>query len=396
MEQENNILTVTQLTNLIKTLLEGSFSSVTLMGEISNYRPSGQGHLYFYLKDADSVISAVMFRGNAASLKFTPKDGMVVQVRGRISVYNQRGNYQIIITSMEKAGTGAIMEMLEMRKQKLAAEGLFDSKNKKKLPFFPDTVGVITGANTAALRDILNVISRRNPKVNITILPAIVQGEDAAPTVIRQIRTANAYKMCDTLIIARGGGSLEDLLPFSDENVVREAAASDIPIISAIGHDTDWSLCDFACDVRAPTPSAAAELAVPVLTEFTETIEWYKNDFIHKITDSLSRLRLTLRTFTPQNLELYFRNIELPYLNRFDDAVRSLKDSMQRIVEEKKQTVAKCIQDLENCNPQTIFDRGYSMVTTADGKILRDASTLKSGEILTIRPAKGSIQTKVL
>ena len=257
-------------------------------------------------------------------------------------------------------------------------------------------MGVITGANTAALRDILNVISRRNPKVNVTILPAIVQGEDAAPTVIRQIRTANACKMCDTLIIARGGGSLEDLLPFSDENVVREAAASDIPIISAIGHDTDWSLCDFACDVRAPTPSAAAELAVPVLTEFTETIQWYKNDFIHKITDSLSRLRLTLRTFTPQNLELYFRNIEQPYLNRFDDAVRSLKDSMQRIVEEKKQTVAKCIQDLENCNPQTIFDRGYSMVTTADGKVLRDVSSIKSGDTLTIRPAKGSIQTKVI
>ncbi|MCR5219154.1 exodeoxyribonuclease VII large subunit [Treponema sp.] len=396
MTAEKNVLTVTQLTNLIKTLLEGSFSSVTLKGEISNYRPSGQGHLYFYLKDENSVISAVMFRGSAASLKFTPKDGMVVQVQGKISVYNQRGNYQIIITSMDKAGEGAIMEMIEMRKRKLAAEGLFDASKKKALPFFPETVGVITGANTAALRDILNVMSRRNPKVNITVLPAIVQGEDAAPSVIRQIRTANAWKMCDTLIIARGGGSLEDLLPFSDEAVVREVAASDIPVISAIGHDIDWSLCDFASDVRAPTPSAAAELAVPVLSEITETIEWYKNDFYHQIMSSLSRLKLMLKTFTPQNMELHFRNIEQPYLNRFEEATRTLKENMTRLLEDKKQIISRCIQDLENCNPQTIFDRGYSMVTREDGSILRDASLLKKGDILTIRPASGSIKTQVL
>ena len=257
--KKDNALTVSQLTELIKTMLESSFQNIILKGEISNYKPSSSGHLYFSLKDSDSQISAVMFRGAASALNFIPKDGMLVQVRGKITVYGPRGNYQIQVSSMIEAGAGNIMEMIEMRKRKLAAEGLFDSARKRTVPFFPKTVGVVTSPNGAALRDILNIRRRRNDKVSVIVFPAIVQGENAADTIEYMIKVANKYNMCDVLIVGRGGGSLEDLLPFSEEKVVRAIAKSKIPVISAVGHEIDWALSDFAADVRAPTPSAAAE-----------------------------------------------------------------------------------------------------------------------------------------
>ena len=212
-EQNNDALSVSQLTGLIKTMLEGSFSNISLKGEISNFRPNASGHLYFSLKDSDSQISAVMFRGRAASLDFTPKDGTLVVVNGSVSVYAPRGNYQIIITSMTKAGAGDILEMIEQRKRQFAQEGLFDSSRKKNIPFFPGTVGIVTSPTGAALRDILQIVRRRNDKVSIVILPALVQGEEAAPSITRMIKIANTYSLCDVLIVGRGGGSLEDLLP---------------------------------------------------------------------------------------------------------------------------------------------------------------------------------------
>ena len=222
--KKDNALTVSQLTELIKTMLESSFQNIILKGEISNYKPSSSGHLYFSLKDSDSQISAVMFRGAASALNFIPKDGMLVQVRGKITVYGPRGNYQIQVSSMIEAGAGNIMEMIEMRKRKLAAEGLFDSARKRTVPFFPKTVGVVTSPNGAALRDILNIRRRRNDKVSVIVFPAIVQGENAADTIEYMIKVANEYNMCDVLIVGRGGGSLEDLLPFSEEKVVRAIA----------------------------------------------------------------------------------------------------------------------------------------------------------------------------
>ena len=247
-ERKDNSLTVTQLTNLIKNMLENSFQNILLKGEISNFKPSSAGHLYFSLKDADAQISAVMFRGSASNLTFQPKDGTMVQARGKISVYAPRGNYQLIIISMEKAGTGNIMEMIEQRKRKLAAEGLFDSARKRTLPYFPKTVGIVTSPGGAALRDILNIRKRRNDKVEIIVLPSLVQGDTAAPTIVNMIQIANRHKLCDVLIVGRGGGSLEDLLPFSEESVVRAIAASEIPVVSAVGHEIDWALSDFAAD----------------------------------------------------------------------------------------------------------------------------------------------------
>ncbi|MBP5251247.1 MAG: exodeoxyribonuclease VII large subunit [Treponema sp.] len=393
---QDNILTVSQLTELIRTLLEGSFSFVQIKGEISNFRPSAQGHLYFSLKDNDAQISAVMFRGSAASLKFKPKDGMLVQAKGKISVYAQRGNYQIIITSMETAGSGAILEMLELRKRALAQEGLFDSSRKKPLPFLPKTVGIVTSSSGAALRDILQITRRRNPGMNVIVFPAVVQGETAAPSIVRMIKTANAYSMCDVLIVGRGGGSLEDLLPFSEESVVRAVAESEIPVISAVGHEIDWALCDYAADVRAPTPSAAAELAVPRLDELRENIFNCKNTIEHFILQKVTSGRLLLKTFDPSNMETQLRRIQLPLLGRYENACDSLRENIMRRIEDARLLVKNYASTLENCNPQSILDRGYSMVTDAlTGKIIRNSDETKKGLVIKIKPAHGEFSARV-
>ncbi|WP_288958343.1 exodeoxyribonuclease VII large subunit [uncultured Treponema sp.] len=395
-EQNNDALSVSQLTGLIKTMLEGSFSNISLKGEISNFRPNASGHLYFSLKDSDSQISAVMFRGRAASLDFTPKDGTLVVVKGSVSVYAPRGNYQIIITSMTKAGAGDILEMIEQRKRQFAQEGLFDSSRKKNIPFFPGTVGIVTSPTGAALRDILQIVRRRNDKVSIVILPALVQGEEAAPSITRMIKIANTYSLCDVLIVGRGGGSLEDLLPFSEECVVRAIANSDIPVVSAVGHEIDWALSDFAADLRASTPSAAAELTVPEKRSVTESIQSAVTDLKTEIDKRIKNMKLLLKTFTPESMELQFRNIELPVLNRFDTVQKQLEQNMQTYIEEKRRKIAQCMQILENCNPQTIFDRGYSMVCDAEtGRVIRNASDTAFGKKLLIRPSKGSIYAEV-
>lgn len=395
-EQNNDALSVSQLTGLIKTMLEGSFSNISLKGEISNFRPNASGHLYFSLKDSDSQISAVMFRGRAASLDFTPKDGTLVVVKGSVSVYAPRGNYQIIITSMTKAGAGDILEMIEQRKRQFAQEGLFDSSRKKNIPFFPGTVGIVTSPTGAALRDILQIVRRRNDKVSIVILPALVQGEEAAPSITRMIKIANTYSLCDVLIVGRGGGSLEDLLPFSEECVVRAIANSDIPVVSAVGHEIDWALSDFAADLRASTPSAAAELTVPEKRSVTESIQSAVTDLKTEIDKRIKNMKLLLKTFTPESMELQFRNIELPVLNRFDTVQKQLEQNMQTYIEEKRRKIAQCTQILENCNPHTIFDRGYSMVCDAEtGRVIRNASDTAFGKKLLIRPSKGSIYAEV-
>lgn len=394
-ERKDNSLTVTQLTNLIKNMLENSFQNILLKGEISNFKPSSAGHLYFSLKDADAQISAVMFRGSASNLTFQPKDGTMVQARGKISVYAPRGNYQLIIISMEKAGTGNIMEMIEQRKRKLAAEGLFDSARKRTLPYFPKTVGIVTSPGGAALRDILNIRKRRNDKVEIIVLPSLVQGDTAAPTIVNMIQIANRHKLCDVLIVGRGGGSLEDLLPFSEESVVRAIVASEIPVVSAVGHEIDWALSDFAADCRAPTPSAAAEIVIPEKTAILNEIDACKTTLYGEISERTRRLRLLLKSFDPENMHTRLLNIEQRLSERFDRAFDSMKSSMEELIKDRRRTIEHSREILENCNPQSIFERGYSMVTDTDGNIIRDAHKLNSGDQIKIRPAKGEIEATV-
>ena len=393
---EDNIFTVSQLTGLIKTMLEGTFHSVQLKGEVSNFRPNASGHLYFVLKDSGAQISAVMFRGRAAGLTFTPKDGMLVQVRGAVSVYPPRGNYQIIISTMTKAGTGDIMEMIEERKRRLAAEGLFDESRRRPLPFFPRTVGVVTSPTGAALRDILQIARRRNDKVSVTVLPAIVQGDGAAESIVTMIRAANRWHLCDVLIVGRGGGSLEDLLPFSDESVVRAVAASEIPVVSAVGHEIDWALCDFAADRRAPTPSAAAELVVPLKDDIMQRLQTGAHELYNAVENRLQKLRLMLKTFTPESMELQFRSKEQPLLARLEDARADMEQGMQERISGYRNRIRQCVQVLEACSPEAVLRRGYAMVTDAQtGSIIRSSADVRKGMQLCIRPAEGSISAQV-
>ena len=389
-------LKIAEITSLIKEILEGSFPSVTLEGEISNCRPSSTGHLYFTLKDESSAISAVMFKGKSRYLAFTPKDGTLVHATGSISVYEARGTYQIIVDSMEIAGSGDILRLLEERKQRLAAEGLFDAGRKRPIPEFPERVAVITSPTGAAVRDILQIIRRRNPSISVTILPAPVQGAEAPPALVRQVETANDYRMADVIIIGRGGGSLEDLLPFSDESLVRAVAASKIPVISAVGHEIDWSLCDLAADLRAPTPSAAAELVSPLASDIASRVAGAAESIAEAVTGRVERVRLMLAQFSAESLELRFRRIEQPILLRFDDAKEALLASLSDRIRERRHRIELLAEKLEGANPRAILKRGYSMVRDAKtGKIIRSGRDTAKGLELVIMPEKGSIRARV-
>ncbi len=392
---ENMVFSVSQITDLIKEILETSFRSIIIEGEISNWRPSAAGHIYFTLKDNNAQIKAVIFRGAAMKLNFRPKDGDKVRCTGNLSVYAPQGNYQIIVNTMEIAGAGNILQMLEERKRKLAAEGLFDESNKKMLPKYPRTIGVVTSPTGAAIRDILNVTKRRNPGMNVIVLPAIVQGDGAAQTICKMIEIANFYELCDILIVGRGGGSLEDLLPFSEESVVRAVAASKIPTISAVGHEIDWALCDYSADRRAPTPSAAAEMAVPQQADIRTNLETYKETLYTAITQKTGATRLLIKSFNPESLEVRFRNIQQPLLNRFATARDNLLLNINEKIRDLRIRLDTNKTILENASPQTIFDRGYSMVTDENGKIIRSSEQVSEGAKLTITPAEGKIHAVV-
>lgn len=389
-------LKIAEITSLIKEILEGSFPSVTLEGEISNYRPSSTGHLYFTLKDESSAISAVMFKGKSRYLPFTPADGMLVRATGSISVYEARGTYQIIIDRMEASGSGDILRILEERKRSLAAEGLFDKERKKEIPEYPERVAVVTSPTGAAIQDILQIIRRRNPSISVVVLPAPVQGPEAAPALARQIETANRWRMADVLILGRGGGSLEDLLPFSDEAVVRAVAASEIPVISAVGHEIDWSLSDYAADLRAPTPSAAAELVSPLKEALEERISTASESLASAIDSKTDRIRLLMASFSRESLELRFRKIEQPYLLRFDDAKEALLESIAVRIRDARHRIEVLAQIMEGGNPSVILAKGYSIVRDAEtGKTIRSAKDTKPGALLHILPAAGTIRAAV-
>ena len=394
---QNIVFSVSQITDLIKEILETSFRTITIEGEISNWRPSAAGHIYFTLKDNNAQIKAVIFRGAAMRLNFRPKDGDKVRCTGSLSVYAPQGNYQIIVNTMEIAGAGNILQMLEERKRKLAAEGLFDENRKKSLPLYPHTIGVVTSPTGAAIRDILNVTKRRNPGINIIVLPAIVQGEGAAQTICKMIEIANFYELCDVLIVGRGGGSLEDLLPFSEESVVRAVAASRIPTISAVGHEIDWAISDFAADKRAPTPSAAAELCTPVKTEVIAWLQNKQSEYYTAIKTRVENLKLMIKSFSPENMETRFRSIEQPLLYRFDSAKEELLSSMSDRLKETRVYIEKMRNILEASNPHLILEKGYSMVRDKEtGKIIRGIEDTSPGATIEIIPAKGKITATVI
>ena len=385
-------LTVSELTELIRGRLEEDFASVVVEGELSNCRPASSGHLYFSLKDAGAKIDAVMFRNRLRSLSFEPKDGMLLRVRGSLSVYAPRGSYSIVCEEMELAGSGDILAMLEERKRRLAAEGLFDESRKKPLPRFPSAVAVVSSPTGAAVRDILNILGRRARGVRVIILPAPVQGSGAAQVIARRIEQANRWRLADVLIAGRGGGSLEDLLPFSEEIVVRAVAASEIPVVSAVGHEIDWALCDFAADMRAPTPSAAAELVSGERTTTLETIRHLAESCGAVMRSRLERARFLLRPFGTEDLEYRFRAILQPRLIRFDDARENLINGFSDLAAGLRQRLELALAVLEAGSPLAVMERGFSVVVNKKtGGIIRCAKDARPGDRLEIRPLAGTI-----
>ncbi|MDR0389724.1 MAG: exodeoxyribonuclease VII large subunit [Spirochaetaceae bacterium] len=389
-------LTVSELTELIRRTIEGNFGALCVEGELSNCRPSSTGHLYFTLKDTGAAISAVMFKNRLRSLGFEPKDGMLLRVRGNLSVYAQRGTYQLVCEEMEQAGAGDILLMLEKRKRLLASEGLFDEERKKPLPRFPETVGVISSPTGAALRDILSVLGRRAAGIRVIVLPAPVQGEGASEILVRRIKQANAWRLADVLILGRGGGSLEDLLPFSDEGLVRAVAASELPIISAVGHEIDWALSDFAADLRAPTPSAAAELVSGNRNEVLDSVKNLARVFESALRSRLAHARLLIKPFGLEDLEYRFRSILQPVLVRFDDAKENLLLALSERCGEFRRRVELTRTVLEAASPLAVMERGFSVVVREkDGTVLKDSGGIAEGERLLIRPLKGMVKARV-
>jgi exodeoxyribonuclease VII large subunit len=388
---ESVVYAVSELTELIKRSLETSFSYLAVEGEISNWRPAPSGHAYFTLKDGTAMLQAVMFKGKAQRLAFSPKDGMLVRANGGLSVYAARGQYQLIVDAMTLAGEGDILALLEDRKRRLAAEGLFDQDRKRPIPAFPSRIAVITSPTGAAIRDILNVLKRRNAGLRITILPSLVQGEDAPAMLVRQLRIANEQRLGDVIIMGRGGGSLEDLLAFSDEGLVRAVAASEIPVISAVGHEIDWSLCDFAADLRAPTPSAAAELVSESAQAVRSRVAEAAYGLEYAMRGRLDRARLVIRGFAPEALELRLERALQPSRQRFDDAKEELIRGIREALNASRRRIDRAYSLLCAADPAAIMARGFALVRKTDGtRAIRDASELKADDSIAISFARGS------
>jgi exodeoxyribonuclease VII large subunit len=413
--QPSEPLSVSALTSLIKGTLEGFYSSVAVQGEVSNAKLSSSGHLYFSLKDKEALIQAVMFKYRLSLLGFDIRDGMKLIVSGGVSIYAARGQYQLIAQSARLAGTGDILAMLEERKRRLAAEGLFEEERKRPLPRFPSRVALVTSPSGAAVRDIIHVLGRRNAGVDLIILPCPVQGEKAAEIIAARIRQANRLSIADVLIVGRGGGSLEDLLAFSDEIVVRAVAESEIPVISAVGHEIDWALCDYAADLRAATPSAAAELVAESRATLLSEINQFELALESTIRARLERAETALEAFALQDVEARFMRLFMPIARRLDDAREALVQGVGSRIKDLSHRRALAENALELTSPLAVLNRGYSITRKLDrehtsqlkakdkassrlvgkGPIVRDASKLGKAEALQIIFASGSAKVEV-
>ncbi len=396
MNDGGRIYHVTEITNLIKAALEATFPVVTIEGEVSNFKASGAGHWYFSLKDEDAVIQAVMFRGRTNRVTFRPEDGMLVRARGSISVYAKRGSYQIIVEDLQLAGVGQLLAMLEQRKKALAAEGLFDAERKQELPAFPERIAVVTSPTGAAIRDFVQVLGRRHAGIDVVVVPSPVQGSEAAEKLAAQIARADRLRLGDVIVVTRGGGSIEDLLPFSEEVVVRAVAAAETPIISAVGHEIDVALSDLAADVRAPTPSAAAELVSAQQVEVRQRILDNGRALIYTLGSIVRRARSAARQFTPESLHHTFRALLQPYMLRLDDARESLVYATSALVKERRTHLRGLTESLTALSPQGVLDRGYAIVRRKEeGTVITDAASTAAGEEVSVIFAGSELDAQV-
>ena len=395
---QKRIITVSELNEYLKMLFEYDevLRNIYIKGEISNFTNHYKtGHFYFSLKDAGGSVRAVMFRGNASKLKFKPENGMRVIVGGRVSVFPRDGQYQIYVDVMEPDGIGALYMAYEQLRAKLAAEGLFDEQRKKPLPRIPKRIGIVTSPTGAAIRDMLHIAGRRFPSAEIVLYPALVQGADAPASIIRGIRYFNAAKTADVLIIGRGGGSIEDLWAFNDEALVRTVAASEIPIISAVGHETDFTLCDFAANKRAPTPSAAAEIAVPDREELLSHLGQTEERLLLAVSGRIARSRDRLDLLSSS------RMLKEPTALIDDKRMalmmeeRALHTKMESILSAKRAEFQYKTAKLEALNPLSVVARGYSAVFDGNGVLVKSVSQVKKGDAISFSLTDGKVHALV-
>ncbi len=415
---DKEYLKISELNNYIKSVLDKDtfLNKVYLKGEISNFKNHTRGHLYFTLKDDISRISAVMFQSSAVKLTFVPEDGMNVLVSGRISAYPAQGSYQVYVDTMEPDGLGALYIEYEKLKKKLAAEGLFADSHKVPIPRFPERIGVITAPTGAAVRDIMSTIKRRYPMCEAILFPCLVQGRDAAPDIVRQIKRADAYGV-DTIIVGRGGGSIEDLWAFNEEIVAEAIYNCVTPIISAVGHEIDWTIADFVADLRAPTPTGAAEMAVPTVLDIKTLIDNYKirlnKNIKNMVNTKFIKLRSLRQSFILKNpMSMYevkeqkldtlidtinkdIKNI----INDKDNKLNKIKLSVvlqnpENLIKDKKVKFDLLVNTLKLVNPLGILDKGYSLVKL-DDKIIKTSKDVHVNDILNIRLHEGSIKALV-
>jgi exodeoxyribonuclease VII large subunit len=438
--QQPNIYTVSRLNNEVRLMLENHFQFVWVEGEISNFAAPHSGHWYFSLKDANAQVRCAMFRGNQRRLGFTPKDGLHVLIKARVSLYPNRGEYQLIAEHIEERGEGKLRRAYELLKKKLETAGLFDEIHKKPFPVFPQQIGVITSATGAAIRDILTVLKRRYSCLPVIIYPTLVQGDTAAPAIVKAIETANRRNECDVLIIARGGGSLEDLWPFNEEMVAYAIHQSTIPIISGVGHEVDFTIADFVADKRAATPSAAAEILTPDCAELSQTITRSKQLLIRQLKNKLLAYKNQLawtqkhlyqqhpkRRLTEKMQRLDFNELTLFQLQHrlLTRRLHQLKDLSNKFhcltpthrihhlqnqlvymqqqlfslattqVDKKKTSLANAAATLDALSPLATLQRGYAIATTENHKVIRDTKQIKAGDSIIVKITQASLYCKV-
>ena len=397
MKYEDMAISVTELNSYIKNKIADDeyLNNVLIKGEISNFKNHYTGHMYFTLKDENSLIKCVMFKTYAQKLGFTPKDGMKVFVLGGVSVFERDGVYQIYVKAMQEDGVGILYKKYEELKQRLEEEGYFDEEHKKRIPQMPKIIGVLTSQTGSVIRDIINVSTRRNPNVNIRLFPVPVQGEGAAEKIAEGIKFMNENKLADVLILARGGGSLEDLWPFNEEIVAHAIYNSEIPIISAVGHETDFSISDFVADLRAPTPSAAAELAVPDIYEVKQKINTYQNRLRLTLIKKVEIMKLRYeKCMSSRVFKEPLRNINDNYL-KIDAYIKRLENSIKTKQKEEKTKYIELISKLDTLSPLKTLTRGYSLVEEND-KIIKSAKDVKTGDKINIRFVDGTKQAEIL
>lgn len=433
--RQPQILSVGQLNQWIKQLLEGEIPPVWVKGEISNFKAHTSGHFYFSLKDASSQITAVMFRGANSRLKFKPHDGLEVVVRGKVSVYEPRGNYQIVCDMMEPVGAGALQKAYEQLKEKLKKEGLFEPNRKRAIPIFPRHIAVVTSPTGAAIRDILNIMSRRAPMIAITVVPTLVQGEGAAPQICEALEKAFQLPQLDAIIIGRGGGSMEDLWAFNNEELARLIVRSPVPVISAVGHEIDFTISDFVADLRAPTPSAAAELVAKSTQELIQKIQAQRRLLdmslgkkIHLWSEKIKNLKFRLVDPQKRLMDLRIRNDELllrlengwkswlrsrkqtiqilrgrvvnPQVivqkmeQRWLSLDRQLKIRIQNVLEKSQSRLREKMSVLDSLSPFKVLDRGYSIVKKG-AQVVTSVDQVQLKDKIEVQLANGRIEAEV-